>query len=103
MLLDDVERMIQQVRTGGRLRDALEDARYFTPFTRRMLNAGEETGELARMCDLIARHYERETAYLSKNLATAIEPVLIVFIAGSVLVIALAIFLPMWNMTSLIK
>jgi len=37
MLLDDVERMIQQVRTGGRLRDALEDARYFTPFTRRML------------------------------------------------------------------
>jgi type II secretory pathway component PulF len=102
MLLDDVEGVIQHVRTGGRLKDGLAAAKYFTPFTRRMINAGEETGELGRMCELIARHYERETTYISKNLATAIEPIMIVLIAGAVLVIALAIFLPMWNMTSLI-
>jgi type II secretory pathway component PulF len=52
------------------------------------------------MCSIVARHYDREVAHLAKNVATVIEPVLIVGLAGIVLLIALAIFLPMWNMAA---
>ncbi len=103
ILMNDVDRMIRQVRSGGRLSEALVGCNYLTPFTKRMMNAGENSGELPKMCTLIARHYDRESMYLAKNLATAIEPVMIVMIAGAVLVVALAIFMPMWSMGSLIK
>lgn len=102
MLLDDVQKMIGQVRSGGRLMEVLTACKYLTPFTKRMLTAGEQSAEIPRMCGVVSAHYERETSHLSKNLATVIEPVLIVAIAGVVLVIALAIFLPMWDMVKLV-
>lgn len=102
-LTADVERMGEQVRAGGRLSEVLARCGYVPPFGRRMLAAGENAGELPKMCGLIARHYDRETTHLSKQLTTAIEPILVVLIAGAVLVVALAIFLPMWDMASLIK
>lgn len=102
MLRRDAERMSQSVRRGGHLAESLPDCRSMTPFARRMLTAGEQSAELPRMCTIIARHYERETSQLVKNLSTVIEPVLIVLIAGVVLVVALAIFLPMWDMVKLI-
>ncbi|MBY0312656.1 MAG: type II secretion system F family protein [Phycisphaerales bacterium] len=102
MLMRDVERMIAQVRSGGRLADVLSTCKYLTPFTKRMLIAGEQSAEIPRLCGVISRHYERETTHLAKNLSTIIEPVLIVAIAGVVLVIALAIFLPMWDMAKLV-
>jgi type II secretory pathway component PulF len=74
---------------------------YIPPFAKRMLISGDESAELTKMCGVIARHYERDAQGLTKNLATIIEPVLIVLIAGVVLVVALAIFLPMWNMVNL--
>ncbi len=98
----DTQRMADQVRQGGRLRAVLSECEYFTSFTRRMIAAGEESAELHRMCGVVAKHYERETGYLTKNIATIIEPLMIVLVAVIVLVIALAIFLPMWNMVSLV-
>lgn len=99
----DVAEMARQVRTGGRLSDVLSACGYLTPFTRRMLSAGEQSAELPRMCSIVARHYERESSSLAKNISTVIEPVLIVAIAGVVLVVALAIFLPMWDMVKLMS
>jgi MSHA biogenesis protein MshG len=55
------------------------------------------------MCTVIARQYERDTATLTKNVSTVIEPLLIVLIGAAVLVVALAIFLPMWNMVKLMS
>jgi len=52
------------------------------------------------MCEIIARHYDRDVKFLTKNVATIIEPILVAALAGMVLFIALAIFLPMWNMMS---
>ncbi|MBX3356887.1 MAG: type II secretion system F family protein [Phycisphaeraceae bacterium] len=102
-LLRDGQRIAEQVRTGGRLRDVLAVCGYIPNFAKRMLSAGEESGDVPKMCQLIARHYERETAHLTKNIGTVIEPVLIVLIAGVVLVVALAIFLPMWDMVKLVS
>lgn len=103
MLMADVRRMCTEVRAGRRLTAAMDTSTYFTPFCRRMFSAGETGGELPRMCSIVARQYDRETGQLSKSLATLIEPILIVSIAGIVLVVALAIFLPMWEMVNLVK
>jgi hypothetical protein len=76
---------------------------YLPGFAKRHAHSGEESAELTRMCSVIARHFERDTTRLTKNLSTVIEPVLIVLIAAVVLVVALAIFLPMWNMVKLLS
>jgi len=101
-LLADAERMAQQVRVGGRLSEVLGECAYLTPFAKRMLSAGETAAQVPSMCALIARHYDREAAQMSKGLSSLIEPLLIVFIALVVLVVALAIFLPMWDMVNLV-
>jgi len=98
----DTERMKDQVNHGGRLTDCLNTCQYIPGFAKRMISAGEEAGELPRMCELVARHYDRETEHITRNLSTLIEPMLIAGLAGVVLIIALAIFLPMWNMAALL-
>jgi type II secretory pathway component PulF len=103
MLMRDAERIADQVRTGGRITSVLVACEYLPAFAKRMMISGEESAELTRMCTVIARHYERDTSGLTKNIATIIEPVMIVLIAGVVLVVALAVFLPMWNMVQLMK
>jgi type II secretory pathway component PulF len=102
LLEADARTLREQVKLGGRLSDVVQTCDYLPPFTRRMIAAGEEAAELHRMCDIVARHYEREVGYLTKNVATIIEPIMIMGLAGVVLIIALAIFLPLWNMGALI-
>lgn len=103
MLQRDAERMVNQVRTGGRLATVMVMCEYLSPFARRMLISGEESAQLTRMCGIVARHCEREAEVTTKNLSTLIEPVLIVLIAAVVLFVALAIFLPMWDMVKLMS
>jgi type II secretory pathway component PulF len=102
LLEADAERMRQQVNHGGRLSDVLMTCSYLPAFARRMMAAGEQAAELSKMCGIVARHYDREVSHVAKNAATLIEPVLIAGLAAVVLVIALSIFLPMWNMAVVI-
>jgi type IV pilus assembly protein PilC len=102
LLQIDVETMCAQVNSGRRLADAINSCEYFPPLSRRLLIAGEEAGEIPKMCEIVARDYDREVLHLSKNITTVIEPVLIIGLASVVLLNALAIFLPMWNMASLV-
>lgn len=101
MLAEEIERVCEGIRGGRQLADGLADATYLPSFARRMLAAGEQSGELSRMAEIVARHYEREASHQVKTLTTVMEPVLVVAITGVVLVVALAIFLPMWNMVQL--
>jgi type II secretory pathway component PulF len=103
LLLLDSERMREQVRHGGRLSDVFLACRYLPAFARRMISAGEEAAEMPRMCEIVARHYDREVSHLTRNVSTVIEPIMIVGLAAVVLMVALAIFLPMWNMAALLK
>ncbi len=80
----------------------MESCTYLPRFARRMIAAGEESAELPKMCAVVARQYDRETAVMAKNLATVIEPVMIVLIAAVVAVVALAVFMPMWDMVKLV-
>ncbi|RME32745.1 MAG: type II secretion system F family protein [Gammaproteobacteria bacterium] len=70
----------------------------FTPLVLQMLAVGEETGAVDEMMEEVAGFYEREVDYDIRNLSATIEPIMIVLIGGMVLVLALGIFLPMWDL-----
>ncbi len=103
MLASQMQQVSRRVRQGSSLTDALAGVSYLPIFAKRMLAAGEEAAELPRLCGVIARRYEREAEHLSKNLGTLIEPVLIAALTGVVLLVALGIFLPMWDMASVMR
>jgi MSHA biogenesis protein MshG len=63
-----------------------------------MIAVGEETGELDTLMDEIAEMYEREVDYELKTLSAQIEPVLIIGLGVLVLVLALGVFLPIWDL-----
>lgn len=75
----------------------------FTPLVLQMLSVGEETGEVDNLLVEVADYYEREVDYDIKNLSSSIEPVLIVAIGIMVLILALGVFLPIWDLASVVK
>ncbi len=75
----------------------------FPPLVIQMILVGEETGNIGDMLLEVADFYESEIKVELKNLSSAIEPILIVFIGMVVLVLALGIFLPMWNLSSAMR
>lgn len=72
----------------------------FSPLVLQMMSVGEETGRVDEMMEEVAGFYEREVDYDVKNLSSIIEPVLIVLMGGLVLILALGVFLPMWDLAS---
>jgi MSHA biogenesis protein MshG len=72
----------------------------FTPLVLQMLSVGEETGQVDEMLEEVAGFYEREVDYDIKNLSATIEPVLIVLMGVLVLILALGVFLPMWDIAT---
>jgi len=63
-----------------------------------MSAVGEESGALDEMMAEIAEMYQREVEYELKSLGQQIEPILIIFLGGLVLILALGIFLPIWDL-----
>ena len=98
--LDD---MRNQLERGDTLTRSAANLQIFTPLVLQMLAVGEETGSVDAMLLEVAGFYEREVEYDLKNLTSAIEPILIVIIGGMVLVLALGVFLPMWNLGALMR
>jgi MSHA biogenesis protein MshG len=91
-------RLRDRVERGEPLSRAAAGVRMFPPLVLQMLAVGEETGELPQLLDEVAGFYEREVEFSLSTLSAAIEPILIVLIGGMVLILALGVFLPMWNM-----
>lgn len=93
-----VEQMRDGVERGESLSRCAAAAGVFTPVVLQMIAVGEETGELDTLLVEIAQMYERETDYAIKGLSSAIEPVLLTIIGVLVLVLALGVFLPLWDL-----
>jgi MSHA biogenesis protein MshG len=70
----------------------------FSPVVLQMVNVGEETGALDELMLEIAGMYERDVEYDLKNLASQIEPILIVCLAVLVLILALGVLTPIWGL-----
>lgn len=93
-----IEQMRDGVERGESISRCATGTGVFTPIVLQMIAVGEETGELDTLMTEIAQMYERETDFAIKGLSAAIEPILLTIIGGMVLVLALGVFLPLWNL-----
>jgi MSHA biogenesis protein MshG len=88
------------VERGEGLYRTAQTADLFTPLALQMIAIGEETGALAEMLGEVADFYEREVDHDLENLSAALEPILIVSVGVMVLILALGVFLPLWDMAA---
>jgi MSHA biogenesis protein MshG len=95
--------MRKNIEKGESLSKVSSSSKLFTPLVLQMINVGEETGRVDELLTEVAEFYEREVDYDLKNLTSKIEPILISIVAGMVLVLALGIFTPMWDMMGAVK
>jgi MSHA biogenesis protein MshG len=93
-----IEGMRENVERGESLLRASIGAGIFTPVVLQMVSVGEESGAVDDMMDEIGDMYRQEVEYELKTLGQQIEPILIVMLGALVLVLALGIFLPMWDL-----
>ncbi|HLP85638.1 MAG TPA: type II secretion system F family protein [Phycisphaerales bacterium] len=103
IFVNDCVNMTDSLRQGERLVDVLQRTRYLPPFAKRMIGAGKDAKELSRSCEIVSRHFDREASNLAKNVNTIVEPIMTVALAAIVLVVALSVFLPMWQMARVMK
>ena len=93
-----IEQMRDGIERGESISRCAAATGVFTPVVLQMIAVGEETGELDNLLFEIAGMYERETDYSIKGLSAAIEPILLAVIGMLVLLLALGVFLPLWNL-----
>lgn len=91
------------IHKGGKITDVLRESVYFPPMVVTMIAVGEETGSLDRMLAEIANNYDRQIEYISRNFTVMIEPVMLIFLAVVVGLIAVALFLPIFQFIKVIK
>jgi type IV pilus assembly protein PilC len=93
---DEVRERMQE---GKGISSPLSQAKYFTPMVIDMIAIGEETGNIEDMLRQVSIHYDDEVSYAVKGMSDAIGPILVIGLAAVVGFFALAIFLPMWDLT----
>ncbi len=97
----EFDQIKDRVEEGRGISGPLSTARFFTPMVIQMVAIGEESGQLDEMLQAVSVHYDDEVAFAVKRLSDAIGPILVVGLAFVVGFFALAIFLPMWDLTKL--
>ncbi|MFV0576263.1 MAG: type II secretion system F family protein [Vibrio sp.] len=95
--------MKSSIEAGSYISTTAINSNIFTPLVIQMLAVGEETGRIDELLLEVADFYEREVDYDLKTLTARIEPILLVIVAVMVLILALGIFLPMWNLLDVVK
>ncbi len=102
-LKDKLSLVKHAVGRGSNLTEAFEDTGIFEGMLIQMIRAGEQGGALDQMLAKVTDYYREKFNYLIENMSAYIEPIMIGFIAGMVLMLALGIFLPMWDMGQAVK
>jgi len=92
--------MREGVEHGKTLSQTAANSGIFDPLVLQMLAIGEESGSMVELLKEVAGYYDREVDYATDKLSATIEPILTVVIAGLVLVMAMGVFLPMWDLAS---
>jgi len=91
------------IARGISLSDAFEQTGLFENMLLQMIRAGESSGQLDMMLEKVEGYYDSRFQDLIDNLAAYIEPIMLFFIAGLVLLMALGIFMPMWDLGKAVK
>lgn len=95
--------IVERIQEGDSIVTIMGKDALFPPMLVRMIGTGEETGAVEEMLSRAADFYEREIDHSIKRLTAMLEPALIVIIGGIVFVIALAMYLPIFNLGEVIK
>ena len=88
------------VAMGSNLSEPLAEGGLFPPLLHHMLSIGEETGAIENMLDKLAEYYEDEVEQATEQVMAAIEPLIILLLAGVIGTIVLAVIMPMASMYS---
>ena len=102
-----VARRVLQMRSGIERGETLTRTAVasdlFTPIILQMLEVGEQTGAVDDLLEEVADFYDREIEQDIKAFASSIEPVLTVIVSVLVLIVALAVFLPLWDLSTTLR
>ena len=93
----------KEVNEGKSMALTMKNTRLFSPIVIQMMEVGEKSGKTDELLFFIAGYYEEIATGMIKNLTTLIEPILIFIIGGMVLGLAVGVFLPIWNLASVVK
>lgn len=99
----EVRQIRDDIQRGATLSEAMQQRSYFPPVVVETTAVGERAGALDEMLSTVADHFDLEVTHMIKNLTTLLEPLLLVGIFGMVTLLALAIFLPIWNLSRVIS
>jgi type II secretory pathway component PulF len=99
----EFDKINERLEEGRGISEPLRSAKYFTPIVVNMIAIGEESGNLDEMLKEVSDHYDVEMEYAMKKLSDAIGPLLTVGLAFVVGFFALAVFLPMWDLTKMVR
>jgi type IV pilus assembly protein PilC len=94
---------ILRVTEGDKLAQPLEQSGQFPAMVIQMVSAGEESGDLGGMMNKVADFYDRDIEYSVKRLTTAMEPLLTIVLGGIVCFVAIAMYMPIFNLTAVLK
>jgi len=92
----------EKIEEGSGIALPMKKAPYFPPMVVDMIAIGEESGNIEDMLNEISKHYDDEVEYAVKALSDLVGPILIVGLAAVVGFFALAIYMPMWDMTKMV-
>lgn len=96
---DKIMTMRNDIEHGASLTNSALNSKMFSPLVIQMLSIGEETGEVDRLLDEMATYYEEEVDYDVKRLGDLIEPIILGILGVMVLILALGVYLPMWDLS----
>jgi len=99
-VIDDLKTSVNQ---GKGMLAPMKESGIFPPVVIQMVSAGEETGKMSELLVHVADYFDEQIDYTIGNMVSLIEPILIFVLGCGVLLMALGIFLPMWNMMSIFK
>ncbi len=91
------------VEKGGTLNKGLQETELFENMIIQMVRAGEDSGTLDAMIEKVAEYYKMRFDAIIDGLSEAIEPIMLFIIAAMVILLALGIFLPMWDMGNAVQ
>jgi len=93
----DIKDSIEQ---GENITNSFKKINLFPPLVIQMVHVGEETGALDKLLSDVGEYFEREVSFQLKRLSDSLEPILITIVGVMVLILALGVFLPMWDLGS---
>jgi type IV pilus assembly protein PilC len=98
-----IEKIKDRVVAGSSMSEEIRRQVIFPKLVAKMVSVGERTGEISRLLQHTSEYYEEELEITLQDLTNLLEPALVIFIGGIVLIVVLALYLPIFHMANIIR